>query len=139
MKAKCLKIDGGELGPPDHGFLYSERTSFSVTRGKEYDIFGMSLYDHNLAYLICNDAKRPDWLPVGLFQLKVAAIPQDWEFRLVEVQADWPVGKWGLQALWGYPELTRSLSHYEGLIDQRASDLALFDSIQDRYRSKDME
>ena len=81
MEVACLKSMGSELSAPDHGFWYSPSTHFPVTIGNRYRVVGMSLYNHRLAYLVENDASRPDWLPVGLFSIIDPRLPSDWSFR----------------------------------------------------------
>lgn len=126
MEVACVKSMGSELSAPEHGFWYSPSTHFPVTIGNRYRVVGMSLYNHRLAYLIENDASRPDWLPVGLFTIVDPRLPSFWSFSIPEVASEMPEGSWGLQGLWGYRELTSSLDHYQGLIEQVPADIEVF-------------
>lgn len=124
---------GSELGPPDHGHGYSLRSQFPVTLGREYEVFAMNLYDHQLRYLIFNDAMHPDWLPTGLFEVLDGKLPSDWQFRDTRESEGLPPGKWGLGGLWGYPELVRRVDHYEGLLELNEADILTFLEVRQRY------
>jgi hypothetical protein len=132
MLVVARKKTGAEMGPSDHGHVYSPRSVFPVTLGQQYTVFAMNLYDHHLAYLVYNDVLRPDWMPIGLFEVLDPNLPSDWQFRAAQ-EANLPPGKWGLQGLWGYPELVESQEHYEGLIELNERDVMTFLEVRSSY------
>jgi len=129
MKVVCTGSNGSEIEPPDHGFHYSATTEFQISRGSEYLVFGMSLYNHALYVLIVDDRSLPSWYPIAAFVISDPELPAHWEYLQFRDERSLPKGTFGLQGLWGYPELARSSAHYEGLIDLDPTEIQRFRSL----------
>lgn len=124
--ARCIRNRGSQLRTP-RGFYYGRETEFSVTPEKCYLVFGLGVYETVLLGLVQDDTEYPNWMPMGLFEVKAIECPTRWEFALLD-----GIGASGGQApatwtaLWGYPELVRNAAHRDGLIEREPKDLAVF-------------
>lgn len=119
MIAICVANRGSDLGQPARGHLYSERSTFHLTVGTTYVVMGMGIFDSTMVALVCDDTGKPNWLPVGLFELTPQKFPDNWEFRLFDGRAASggnTVGGW--VARWGYPDLVRDEQHVDRLIER---------------------
>ncbi len=127
MIAICVANRGSDLGQPARGHFYSERSIFHVTLGTRYVVLGMGIFDSTMIVLVCDDTGKPNWLPVGLFELPTQKFPDDWEFRLFDGRAASggdTLGRW--IARWGYPELVHDEQHVDRLIKRDPSALSTF-------------
>jgi hypothetical protein len=134
MELDCKVNTGRGLGPADHGFFYSDRSEFAVDIGVTYFVYAMVLFDHMIQVLVCNKFGSPYFCPIGLFEVSDGRIPADWKFGRREEGVDLPAGRWGLQAIWGYPEIVDSDAHYAGLVDRNPDDLKTFAAVRQRYQ-----
>ena len=70
------------------------------------------MFNLGLVVLIVDDARRPDWYPLELFEVVDGSIPSDWMFALREE------GEKGTQAVWGHPRLVGDPELDDALADQ---------------------
>lgn len=127
MIGKCRYNTGSELLHPARGHFYSERTKFALTPGQDYRVAGLGIFETILLALVCDDTGKPNWLPVGLFDLEDMEVADSWHFAvrngLLAAGGD-PTGQW--IAMWGYKELVFDPRHSEALIDREPEALAVF-------------
>lgn len=127
MIAKCLHNQGSQLPQPARAHLYSERTTFEVTPGEDYQLAGLGVFETVLLVLVRDDTGKPNWLPSALFQMTMAQMPSSWYLSVrepdVSVAGDL-TGKWLM--MMGYEELIRDPSHSDGLIERDAEALETF-------------
>ncbi|MCX5395345.1 hypothetical protein [Streptomyces sp. NBC_00094] len=95
------------------------QSRFNVTLGQEYLANAMALWTYGLGVLIVDDTGRPNWKPIGLFDVTDRKLPDDWEFTAVRDRDP-------LVALWGYPALIRDPNHHDDLIERKSSALEVF-------------
>lgn len=112
MRVTCISDSGQSLSDQFLRLGYTVKSAFSVSVGKEYEVFAMSLWSGAILLLLADEHHLPNWFPLELFSLIDPGLPADWSF--------WPnlANKNGLQALWGYERLITDASHYDGLVER---------------------
>lgn len=127
MIAECIYATGKGLGEPQRGDFYGVETVFDVTVGAKYLVVGMGLFETILLILIRSDSGLPDWLPIGLFRIIDPAVPDHWEFAVLDGRAcsgGDTSNRW--TAKWGYSQLVRDPEHSDALIQRDGRALKLF-------------
>jgi hypothetical protein len=91
-------------------------------------VLGLGIFSSILAALVCDDTRKPSWLPVGLFDFPKQSLPTNWEFRLHDGRAASGVVDevYHWVAIWGYPELVHNISHSDGLMERDPEALDFF-------------
>jgi hypothetical protein len=100
---------------------------FHVSIGASYAILGMGTFETTLLALVLDDTGKPNWLPVGLFDVSDAEVPSGWRVAVLNgaaASAAAPAHGW--VALWGYPELVRDPEHRDKLIHRDVEALEIF-------------
>lgn len=100
---------------------------------------GIGLFDTILLGLLCDDTGKPNWLPIGLFDIAEQDIPTDWRFSLLDGKAasgGESSNRW--IAKWGYPELVDELRHSDQLIEREPGALDIFFRQLERARNLDV-
>jgi hypothetical protein len=110
---------------------YVEEHVFDVEVGNLYDVYAMCMFQDGLHVLVVTKWGRPNWLPMGLFDVIDSKIPSHWEFAFFRGAPLTGVGLPGMQAVWGYHEAAQE-DHLSGLVEREATALALFE--QERRR-----
>jgi hypothetical protein len=128
MKVICIANSGDKLSPRHFSVGYTPSSIFHLDLGKEYSVYGISLWRGLLAYLIEGLGERPVWQPSELFRVADSKLPTGWHFAFFG-QNDEP---W-LNAVWGYGELM-DLQHYDQLAELEQSALKIFE-----MRKKEIE
>lgn len=135
MIAKCVRKTGASLGSPRHGNFYTAQTVFSVELGSNYHVLGLGLFETVLLALICDENRKPNWLPIGLFELDHQRLPDNWEFALLDgVAASGGDSSNRWVAKWGYEELVRDAQHSDRLIERDPIALQIFFRELERLR-----
>lgn len=127
LLARCIGRTGADLNVSRSRYFHTDRTNFDVTVDETYAVSGMGIWETVLLVLIKDDSGKPNWLPVGLFDFVTTALPQDWEFVLINGQGA-PGGdasnSW--VAMWGYHELVIDRRHSDALIERIPAALEVF-------------
>jgi hypothetical protein len=119
MIVRCVHKHGEELGIPERRRSFTDKTVFHVTVGVEYRVFAMSIWETELNILICDDTRKPNWWPIGLFEFDDQTLPCGWEFALLDGEA--ASGGHSLNkevARWGYREMIHNPKHHDDLIER---------------------
>ena len=120
MRARCVGSTGEDL-PAD--FLEKSgntpHSRFNISVGSEYLVHAMALWDYGIGLLVVDDNLRPNWKPIGLFEITDHSLPSNWKFRVVG-------DKGPVLALWGYRSLIENPEHHDGLIERKTSALEEF-------------
>jgi hypothetical protein len=127
MIVTCIHNKGANLGKPERGHFYSEKTVFDLKTGSAYPVLGMGLFETTLLVLVLDDTRSPSWLPAGLFEFDQQKVPDNWEFALVDglaASGGAASNRWA--AKWGYPELVRNASHSDGLMERDPAAIDVF-------------
>lgn len=112
MIVRCRTNKGRDLPPDYRGMYFTDETIFYVTPGKSYRVYEMALFKLCLLVFIVDDARRPDWYPMELFEVEDGSLPGNWMFALREE------GEKGTQAVWGHPRLVGDPDLDYALADQ---------------------
>lgn len=99
---------------------YTTQSAFTVSVGKEYQVFAMALWRGVVLMLLADDSHFPNWFPIDLFSMSDSRLPENWSFLSAESNES------GLQALWGYERLITDDSHYDGLLEREPEALRHF-------------
>jgi hypothetical protein len=126
----CVGDSAEFLGVPARNDAYATNSSFEswVKVGARYMALGMGIFRTELQLLVYDDeSMKPNWLPIGLFDIDAHALPADWEFRVLDPKgaSGGPLSG-GWVALWGYPDLVRNPGHSDGLLLRNADALEVF-------------
>lgn len=121
MKAKCTQIILNEVhGDKSMSVDYSKGGMLQL--GAVYVVYAISVWNGSLNYLIVpREATLPNWYPADLFDV----IDQTLH---VETYYDY-YGKEdarGVNALWGYKEMTSEPNHYVDLIEREPKAISTF-------------
>lgn len=118
MKVKCIEVSGVNLLPNTIRLGYSIEADFELKLHDVYTVYGMSLWDGSLHYLIQVSDYNPSWFPAELFTVEETKIPENWYFSF-------PLSN-DVNAIWGYKELVDGSDHYDDLIERVDKALVLF-------------
>jgi hypothetical protein len=127
MTGRCIHNTGASLGAPQRGHFFSTKTVFDLSVGSEYPVLGLGIWETLLLALVCDETRKPNWLPTGLFDFDSQRILTDWEFALLDgrsASGGDASNRW--VALWGYEELVRVTGHSDALIERDPTALELF-------------
>jgi hypothetical protein len=131
MRVTCICNNGQSLSDQFLRRGYTVKSAFSVSVGKEYEVFAMSLWSGVMLLLLADEHHLPNWFPMELFSWSDASLPAGWSF--VPSLAN----EHGLQALWGYQRLTTDASHYDGLVERDPEALRHFYEEERLRRQRD--
>lgn len=92
-----------------------------ITLDKIYNVYGITLYEEGLNYLIYDDYDMASWYSAELFDVVDHKMPNTWIHRYFGISKEI-----SLSAIWGYHELVFSEEHYNGLLEQEREDIYLF-------------
>ena len=103
---------------------YTNQSEFPLEVGKDYIILGLGLFKTVLDVLVWDESDRPNWTPVGLFDIQRQTMPSHWQFAVLDSQAasGGPAG-YGWLARWGYPRLVDGDSHSDGLMERDVDEM----------------
>jgi len=124
---RCIHNVGSALAQPARGAFYGDQTAFHLEVGKGYLVLGLGVFETVLLALVCDETGKPNWLPIGLFDFGPTALPDEWEFVLLDGAAASggdATNRW--VARWGYAELVRNDRHSDGLIERDPAALEFF-------------
>lgn len=99
---------------------------FALTVGDSYPVLGMELYRDALQILVPDnsDYRRPQWLPLELFEITTSELPANWYFIAYPDGA--AARDRGFRARWGYRQLVESDEHRDGLEEYDPAAIAIF-------------
>jgi hypothetical protein len=126
MIARCV-ANRARAVPQYVGVLFFDLSvQFALTIGDPYPVLGMELYRDVLQILVPDnsDHKRPQWLPVDLFEIEKSEVPAIWYFQAYSSGA--VAHERGFRARWGYRQLVESDMHRDGLEELDPAALAIF-------------
>jgi hypothetical protein len=127
MTGRCIHTTGSSLGEPSRGAFYGADTVFDLELRKMYPVVGLGIFETVLLALVCDETGKPNWLPIGLFEIEGTSLPDDWEFSLLDGAAasgGEASNRW--VARWGYAELVHNDRHSDALIERDPAALEIF-------------
>lgn len=121
MKVVCISNEGFMLSRNSVKEGYDRKTTYrALAIKKNYDIYGMILYDGGMRYLIYDDYENPMWYPAELFEIEDSKLPNFWHYKYYGYDG------YNVAAIWGYDELVNSEEHYDGIVEREKEDIELF-------------
>ena len=134
MKVRCKARTGRglprELLNPNKGINID--TEFSLTVGKLYTVYGLSVHDGFVCYLVC-DYEYGDY-PIGefcpLFDIVDARPSKYWVFDFSEVLSEYDKKFLEYKQMFAFPEFHQE-GFYERLLDGSPEEVAIFE----KYRN----
>lgn len=124
---ECICNTGAGLGEPMRGAFYGMNSVFRLEVGKSYQVLGFGLFETVMLALVCDETGKPNWLPVGLFRFERSALPDDWEFAILDgVAASGGDASNRWVARWGYRELVHNDRHSDALVERDPAALEIF-------------
>lgn len=122
MKVKCIKNSGDTFSEELLKQGYNRDSIINLEIPKEYVVYGISLFNGELDYLILGENENlPSWYPGELFEVSNPLQPLEWYF------ADLKHSKaTTLEYIWGYKELALNDTHALGLIERENKDIEIF-------------
>jgi len=107
----------------------TDETDFSPLQpDQQYKVYGLMFYASRIDFLVCPSSGGPMWVPSGLFDVVDNEIPNGWGCVLTEKSAGYIdlYEAFGIHFICGYLELTRSYSHYIGILERDSEELKIF-------------
>ncbi|WP_146176033.1 hypothetical protein [Chromobacterium haemolyticum] len=142
MKVLCL-FDSGEHVRSEERFLAeSGDTKYSPLEvGGVYHVMGIIFYEKRIDYLVNKKNIQPIWAPSSLFRIESNKLPQHFSAEKINGgQYNWLAQEYGAKFIIGYPALVNSFSHFVGLQEREATDLAIFYSaFKEGYGEQELE
>lgn len=138
MRVRCLQRTGERLPSAVFGSRsgYSRETEFYLTVGREYVVYGLTLWQGVPWIYICDDLYAdgdiwwPVWHPLMLFEIVDARISMSWVIARSSV--DEP------DALFiTFPQWADDRGFYERLIDSRGAEFELFEAYKREADAED--
>ena len=121
MKIKCKEVEGYQFSRKDVREGITNRVKHrGLTKEKSYVVYGMTICQEGLDYLIYDDYEMPMWYSADLFEIEDSLLPNNWHHSF------WGYDEHGITAIWGYSELAKSQKHFDGLAEQNEEDVELF-------------
>lgn len=111
MKIKSVATLRKDLNPETQGVLITR--DFELPLGKIFVVYGISIWQGVLNYLIVEDNEKPFWFPAELFVVEDTLLPSGIHYKYFGLQ-----DKRGLNALWSYKEMVLNDQHYIDLIER---------------------
>jgi len=121
MLVKCIVDSGKKLPKECIALGYTSDSKIDLVLEEKYVVYGICLWRGKLHYLVYDECETSSWYPCLIFALEDNKMPDIWRFRFIN-DAD----KYSVQAVFGYPELVDSESHFDDLMERDGQALAIF-------------
>ena len=121
MRVLCIGNSGGGLSAKHFQAGFARVSDFDLQTGKEYVVYGISLWKGLLLYLIFGEGLHPHWYPSELFRLIRTELPPDSYFAYF---GDRDGAE--LSAIWGYHELVNTDGHFDDLSNLKDEAIEIF-------------
>ena len=88
----------------------STLSGYSISKGKEYDVYAILIYANQIRYLLLDDYGAPGFFPAQLFLISESTILSDWRI------AEYPLSSQPLYLI-GFPAITQTYNDLVNLIE----------------------
>lgn len=129
MRVICNSDSGRSLSKGLLALGYTPQSNFTVSIGREYRVYAMSLWQGVIFVLLKDDTGLPNWFPIPLFTVTDSRLPENWLFSSHNGDES------RLRALWGYDKLVTDVAHYDLLIERDPEALKIFYEEERRWVS----
>ena len=125
---KCVANRQADLPIEQRDRAWQISGLYPVTVGRSYEVFGMSLIENRLYFLIRDDTEDPCFLQAAMFSPLEGELPTHWMFALRDGVHETGGQFWSnpVVAVWGYPELVLNRDHAGQLEMGEAAALDIF-------------
>lgn len=121
MKIRCKKTEGYQFSNRDVKLGVVNLVEHkALTKDKCYVVYGMTIFQEGLDYLIYDDYDMPMWYSAEEFIVEEAKLSNCWYHSF------WGFNEFGITAIWGYKELVTDKEHYNGLSEQNSEDVEIY-------------
>ncbi len=124
MRVKCVGTTGKDVSQKLIDLRGALRTTdYELTLGEVYPVYGIELWKGCLHYLIPDPQSprgAPYWYPAELFEVEDQVLPNNWYFK------NFGENENGIDAVWGFKELTASLAFLVDLEEHKRSALEIY-------------
>lgn len=110
MRVLCKANRGSDLSAEHFKHGYTQLSEFDLHPGKEYIVYGISLWKGLLGYLAIGEGMYPHWYPSELFTIIRNELPPNWHFLCFPKRDGVD-----LNAIWGYEELVNVPDYFDAL------------------------
>ena len=110
MKVRCIKSSGADLSPADIAAGHYTSSTFYVSVGGEYVVYGVAFDKGAISYLIEDDTGYIRWYPASLFEITSDRVSRLWRFSSVASAK-------GYEAQMSFAELVQNLDFFTRLVD----------------------
>lgn len=120
MKVRCVNNNGYLFSPIKVKEGHNQKTLYNeISINKDYNIYGIVLYEEGLRYLIFDDYETPYWYPAELFNIIDNKVDVTWYYEFYGYEES-------VSAIWGYYELVFSKMHFDELAEQHQEAMDIF-------------
>ena len=125
MKLICISNEGSYLpvGYLDSRYGLNYNSRFALIEGKEYIVYGITLFLGHLWYYLCDEnySYYPIWNPSPLFKVVDKSLSKYWQFNYFP-----PKSFESEHIIFGFPEWVNDLYFYDQLTDGKEEYKLLF-------------
>jgi hypothetical protein len=121
MRVLCTTNRGSNLSVRHLKSGYTASSEFDLEIGREYIVYGISLWKGLLAYLIIGEGMYPHWYTSELFSISRSEVPPGWHFARRSEEEGYDT-----TAVWGYEELVNSEDHFDDLSNLEKTAIDIF-------------
>jgi hypothetical protein len=120
MRAICRYDNAAILNSRHFDAGYSEGTEFYIEIGREYEIYGITIWGGVISYLVVDKHRQTSFYPADLFELIDSEVPKSWVFRYIGL------GMFKVNAVFGYKRLVYDQDHYDALVQHDEGAMSYF-------------
>ena len=94
-------------------------TVYDVAIGKEYEVYGIMIFEGIIRYLVICEDITPNWITNDMFEIKDYKLPYNWccnKFVSNNIEG----------TIIGYKELSNDYQHLLGLMSRNPKDIKIF-------------
>jgi hypothetical protein len=138
MRVTCLSNKGSDL-PKWARLFETDHTLFSgLLVGESYSVYAIMFRFNEIEFLVVPSGSNPMWLPSHLFRITDDSLPPSWRLCLTYAAEGYKelLDTFKVIALIGYNALVTNYEHYNGIIERRATELAIFYSEKSKIDSE---
>jgi hypothetical protein len=119
MRVLCIEKTGAGLTEKRYEHGFTRASEFDLQVDQEYSVYGITLWQGLLSYLLIGEGSQTYWYPAELFRVTQNELPPNWHF------ANFGQGA-AANAIWGYSELVNTEDHFDALANLEEDALKIF-------------
>jgi len=123
MKVKCITYKNKELRAGELRTI-----TYPLSIQKEYDVYGIMLYDGHMQYLLIGEENLPSWYSSEFFEVVENILPFEFYFdckKNSRIETEYGYD-FMIDAIWGYEELVKDETHIADLFERKDKAIRTF-------------